>query len=119
VVAFSIIISVLVGWRRGSEGDAPLGFFSEAPFQVLSPAGTLFAYLPWMILWKSNVLIAAGIWGVNNLCAFLFIFVLNKKCTVAEACSSHCRSCAEHLHSSFLLPSHLPDGSCVAAFCSG
>lgn len=65
LVAFSVIMSVLVGWRRGVEGDAPLGFFSEAPFQVLSPAGTLFAYLPWMVLWKSNVLIAAGIWGVS------------------------------------------------------
>lgn len=45
-----------------SEGDA-VGTFSAAPFEVLSPSGTLFAYLPWMWLWKSNVLISAGLWG--------------------------------------------------------
>ncbi len=75
IVAFSIIMSVLVGWRRGVEGDAPLGFFSDAPFQVLSPAGTLFAYLPWMVLWKSNVLLSAGIWGWAKLVLLIAVLV--------------------------------------------
>jgi len=75
VVAFSLIMAVLVGWRRGAEGEAPLGFFSDAPFQVLSPAGTLFAYLPWMVLWKSNVLLSAGVWGWLKLVLLIAVLV--------------------------------------------
>ena len=75
LVGFSVVMSLLVGWRRGVEGDAPLGIFSDAPFQVLSPAGTLFAYLPWMVLWKSNVLISAGIWGWLKLVILIGVLV--------------------------------------------
>lgn len=60
VVAFSVIVSVLIGFRRNAlEGDAEevsLGVFSDSPFSVISPSATLFTYIPWMILWKSNIL---------------------------------------------------------------
>ena len=68
------MLAVLSGWRR-HETDLPLGFFSEAPFQVLSPSGTLFAYLPWMALWKSNVLIEAGLWGWLKLVLLIAVLV--------------------------------------------
>ena len=42
---------------------------------MLSPAGTLFAYLPWMVLWKSNVLFAAGIWGWIKLVVLIGVLV--------------------------------------------
>merc|ERR1712000_172541 len=74
LVTFSIVLAVLSGWRC-HETDLPLGFFSEAPFQVLSPSGTLFAYLPWMALWKSNVLIEAGLWGWLKLVLLIAVLV--------------------------------------------
>ena len=74
LVGFSVVLALLSGWRRG-ESDMPLGYFSDAPFQVLSPAGTLFAYLPWMALWKSNVLIAAGVWGWIKLVLLIAVLV--------------------------------------------
>merc|ERR1712232_190920 len=74
-VAFSAIMAVLSGWRRATEGDAPIGYFSDAPFSVLSPSGTLFAYLPWMVLWKSNALLNAGIFGWLKLLLLLGVLV--------------------------------------------
>lgn len=62
LILYSIIMSILVGWRRNYEGDS-FGVMDNAPFEVLSPSGTLFAYLPWMFLWKSNVLISSGFYG--------------------------------------------------------
>jgi len=64
VVAFSVLSSMLVSYRRSSlTQDIPMGVFSDSPFSVLSPAGTLFAYVPWLVLWKSNVLATVGVLG--------------------------------------------------------
>lgn len=62
IILYSLIVAALVGWRRGSEGPT-LNVMDSAPFETFSPAGTLFAYLPWMVLWKSNVLVTGGIYG--------------------------------------------------------
>jgi len=62
VLGFSLVSSVLIGWRRiGSSEANPLGVFSDSPFSVFSPSGTLFAYIPWLALWNNNVLAVAGI----------------------------------------------------------
>ncbi len=74
-VLFSLLLASLVGWRQGTDGEQVLGVFSAAPFEVLSPSGTLFAYLPWMVLWKSNVLISAGLWGWLKLVLLVGVIV--------------------------------------------
>jgi len=64
IVGFSLLVSILVGFRRlSSPRDQPVGVFSDSPFAVLSPSGTLFAYVPWMMMWKQNVLVTAGLFG--------------------------------------------------------
>eukprot|EP01098_Paradermamoeba_levis_P016562 TRINITY_DN89_c0_g1_i1.p1 TRINITY_DN89_c0_g1~~TRINITY_DN89_c0_g1_i1.p1 ORF type:complete len:302 (+),score=92.87 TRINITY_DN89_c0_g1_i1:153-1058(+) len=71
VVGFSVLTSILVGFRRVSQPDQdPVGVFSDSPFSVWSPSGTLFAYIPWMMLWNINVLAKAGV------IAWLKLFVL-------------------------------------------
>eukprot|EP01090_Pellita_catalonica_P005585 TRINITY_DN156_c0_g1_i1.p1 TRINITY_DN156_c0_g1~~TRINITY_DN156_c0_g1_i1.p1 ORF type:complete len:305 (-),score=47.76 TRINITY_DN156_c0_g1_i1:47-961(-) len=62
VLAFSLICVFVVAWRRVSSthSEDPIGVFSDSPFSVVSPSGTLFAYIPWMILWNTNVLATAG-----------------------------------------------------------
>eukprot|EP01097_Dermamoeba_algensis_P009302 TRINITY_DN651_c0_g2_i3.p1 TRINITY_DN651_c0_g2~~TRINITY_DN651_c0_g2_i3.p1 ORF type:complete len:264 (-),score=55.69 TRINITY_DN651_c0_g2_i3:306-1097(-) len=71
VVGFSLLTSILIGFRRLSQPDQdPVGVFSDSPFSVWSPSGTLFAYLPWMVIWNSNVLAKAGV------IAWLKLFVL-------------------------------------------
>jgi len=62
VIGFSLLTAVLVGFRRlASPLDNPVGVFSDSPFSVISPAGTLFAYIPWLLLWNHNVLGSAGL----------------------------------------------------------
>jgi len=63
VVGLSIFSALLVGWRRAASSveENPMGVFSDSPFSVLSPSGTLFAYIPWMMLWNNNVLAVAGL----------------------------------------------------------
>jgi len=66
VVAFSVLFSTLVAYRRTAtllEPATPLGVFSDSPFSVLSPSGTLFTYIPWMVMWKYNVLATVGMIG--------------------------------------------------------
>jgi len=64
VVAFSILTSVLVAFRRRATLDEyPVGAFSDSPFSVISPSATLFTYIPWMMLWKTNVLATVGLTG--------------------------------------------------------
>jgi len=61
VVGFSILIATLVGYRRVRNAqDDPAGAFSDSPFSVISPSATLFCYIPWMLIWKTNVLATAG-----------------------------------------------------------
>jgi len=62
VLGLSLFSAILVGWRRATTTEAnPLGVFSDSPFSVFSPSGTLFAYIPWMMLWNNNVLATAGL----------------------------------------------------------
>jgi len=62
VLGLSLLSAVLVGWRRTTTTEEnPLGVFSDSPFSVFSPSGTLFAYIPWMMMWNSNVLATAGL----------------------------------------------------------
>jgi len=63
ILAFSIFSVCIVAWRRSSStfAEDPIGVFSGSPFSVISPSGTLFAYIPWMMLWNSNVLATAGL----------------------------------------------------------
>jgi len=66
VLAFSLAVSVLVGYNRAPVGQTQhynFGPLSDSPFTVFSPSGTLFTYLPWMLLWNSNVLANAGMVG--------------------------------------------------------
>jgi len=61
IVGFSVLTTTLVGFRRATtELKDPVGVFSDSPFSVLSPAGTLFTYIPYMFLWNPNVLATAG-----------------------------------------------------------
>jgi len=64
VVAFSVLSTFLVAYRRTNNPEfVPLGVFSDSPFSVLSPSGTIFTYIPWIMLWKSNVLASVGALG--------------------------------------------------------
>jgi len=64
ILAFSLIVSLLIGLRRQSLTiDSPMGVFSDSPFSVISPSSTIFTYIPWMFLWKSNVLSNLGALG--------------------------------------------------------
>jgi len=61
VVGLSIATAVLVGFRRAhKQNEDPASYFSDSPFSVISPSGTLFAYIPWMFLWNTNVLATGG-----------------------------------------------------------
>jgi len=65
VLGFSFMCSLIVAWRRSQSGawntEDPIGAFSDSPFSVINPSGTLFAYIPWMALWNTNVLASAGL----------------------------------------------------------
>jgi len=63
VLGLSIFSVLLVGWRRAGSSmeENPMGLFSDSPFSVFSPSGTLFAYIPWMAIWNNNVLATAGL----------------------------------------------------------
>lgn len=63
VVAFSVLSAILAGYKRTGATDAPVGVFSDAPFTVTSPSDTLFTYIPWMMLWKSDLLATVGLLG--------------------------------------------------------
>lgn len=77
VLGFSLISVTLVAWRRHAAGfeTDPMGLFSDSPFSVISPAATLFAYIPWMLLWNANVLATAGITGWIKLAILVAVFV--------------------------------------------
>jgi ferredoxin-type protein NapH len=76
VLGFSIFSVLLVAWRRHSHSaEDPMGVFSDSPFSVLSPASTLFAYIPWMMLWNTNVLATAGFIGWLKMFILVAVFV--------------------------------------------
>lgn len=63
ILGFSLFSALLVGWRRSASSmeEDPMGVFSDSPFSVFSPSDTLFAYIPWMMMWKVNALATAGL----------------------------------------------------------
>jgi len=63
VLGLSLFSVLLVGWRRAGSSmeEYPMGVFSDSPFSVFSPSGTLFAYIPWMMIWNNNVLAFSGL----------------------------------------------------------
>jgi polyferredoxin len=63
VLGFSLGLSLLVSFQKDSNSAFSPSVFSESPFSIYSPANTLFTYLPWMLLWNSNVLAQAGFVG--------------------------------------------------------
>jgi len=65
ILGFSLFLSILVGLKRSgaTETSVPIGVINEAQFSVISPAGTLFSYLPWMIIWNNDALAKAGLLG--------------------------------------------------------
>ena len=67
VLLFSLFAATMSGFQYGLSDVPPMGVFSDAPFSVFDPSGTLFAYLPWSLLWKSNLLSSAGIYGIVKL----------------------------------------------------
>jgi len=88
VVGFSVFCSLLVCWRRAATGfslanvgrvgyevEDPIGVFSDAPFAVINPSGTLFAYIPWMAIWKGSVVSSAGFAGYAKLLVFVAVIV--------------------------------------------
>jgi len=77
VVSFSLLTSILVGYGRikGTITENSVGAFTDSPFSVISPSGTLFAYIPWMVLWQSNVLATAGMVGWFKFAVFFAVMV--------------------------------------------
>jgi len=59
LLLFSLVTVFFVGIRR-SANDLSFGVFTDSPFSVLSPSATLFSYIPWMMIWRSNILASAG-----------------------------------------------------------
>jgi len=45
------------------EDDYPHWQTADSPFSIFSPAATLFAYIPWMVLWNPKVLLTGGLIG--------------------------------------------------------
>jgi len=77
VLTFSIFSAFVVAWRRlgSTHAEEPIGVFSDSPFSVLSPSGTLFAYIPWMILWNPNVLASAGFFAWVKMAMLVAVIV--------------------------------------------
>ncbi len=48
--------------------------FSDVPFAVASPSSTLFAYLPWLFIWRVDVLANSGfVFAFKLFCFFFFL----------------------------------------------
>jgi len=80
VLGFFLLTSVLVGFRRAGPDPSthtrdPVGVFSDSPFAVFSPSGTLFAYLPWLLLWNTNAIAQAGLVGWLKLVLLMGVLV--------------------------------------------
>jgi len=77
VLGFSLISVLLIAWRRSASSvqEDPMGVFSDSPFSVISPSGTLFAYIPWMMMWNTNVLANAGMVAWVKLGVLVLVFV--------------------------------------------
>lgn len=71
VLGFTLIWCFVNGTRRAAaarfaeeqdmEDYYPHWTLSDAPFSTLSPAATLFVYVPWLAMWNPSAIIGAGI----------------------------------------------------------
>lgn len=71
VLGFTLIWCFVNGSRRAAaarfaeeqeiEDYYPKWVLSDAPFSTLSPAATLFAYVPWLAMWNPSAIVSAGI----------------------------------------------------------
>eukprot|EP01105_Mastigella_eilhardi_P022635 TRINITY_DN5598_c0_g1_i1.p1 TRINITY_DN5598_c0_g1~~TRINITY_DN5598_c0_g1_i1.p1 ORF type:complete len:307 (-),score=76.79 TRINITY_DN5598_c0_g1_i1:53-973(-) len=83
VLAFSVFCCLLSAFKRASvaatlpaaavtfKTQNPLGVFSDSPFSIISPAETFFTYIPWVAMWESSAIVAAGgvvVWLKVALC---------------------------------------------------
>ena len=76
VVSVSLLTALLVGLRRNvNPAENPLDVMSDGPFSMLSPAGTIFAYIPWMFLWKYDILSTGGLYVWLKLIAIVAFIV--------------------------------------------
>eukprot|EP01100_Stratorugosa_tubuloviscum_P015046 TRINITY_DN8438_c0_g1_i1.p1 TRINITY_DN8438_c0_g1~~TRINITY_DN8438_c0_g1_i1.p1 ORF type:complete len:298 (+),score=104.03 TRINITY_DN8438_c0_g1_i1:120-1013(+) len=76
LLGFSLLVSLLVGFYRIPDSPfLPAGVFSDSFFSVLSPSSTIFAYVPWMFLWKANALANAGIFGWIKVAALIAVLM--------------------------------------------
>jgi polyferredoxin len=60
ILGLSIFCALVVGFRREEQITVHDGAFSISFFNVLSPSATLFAYLPFLVVWKSYAVVDAG-----------------------------------------------------------
>lgn len=75
-VAFSVGLSILVGYRRYFMGiNQPANVISDGPFNFFSPHTTIFSYLPYMVAWNSSALSSAGMWGWSKMAAMFALLV--------------------------------------------
>jgi len=62
VLGFTLLTTIVVGIRSVGEIEET-GSVADSPFSILSPSSTLFSFIPWMFLWKENVMSTVGIMG--------------------------------------------------------
>ena len=76
LLGFSILSAVLVAFRRAENPTSnPAGVFSDSFFSVISPSTTLFAYLPFLVVWKSHALVDAGFVAILKFSFLIFAFL--------------------------------------------
>jgi ferredoxin-type protein NapH len=77
ILGVCLFCAVVVGQRQDDEEtETPAvvhsGPFSLSVFNVISPASTLFAYLPFLVAWKSHALVDAGFIALLKFAFFIF-----------------------------------------------
>ena len=74
-LGISLFCALVVGLRLDDEetlATAHSGPFSLSVFNVISPSTTLFAYLPFLVVWKSHALVDAGFITLLKFAFFIF-----------------------------------------------
>jgi len=75
ILGISIFCASVVGFRREEQIVTHDGAFSLSFFNVFSPSTTLFAYLPFLIVWKSHALVDAGLLALLKFSFFILAFL--------------------------------------------
>jgi ferredoxin-type protein NapH len=70
---YSLLVTIFVAYKRNQieEEEEYNGTFVDSPFSVISPSSTLFTYIPWMIIWKNNILENVDIFGWIKIALFI------------------------------------------------